>query len=118
MIVYVANVLIMIIIFGDLFSIFNILLGNYTSVFVRYFTVAYYVVPGQLEKISENKEKEKKFKSLVISSEITHILSTLLLLGSSFSTGVPGILWICLFSYYASSLFFRYRIRKLLESNS
>lgn len=104
-------------IFIDLFSIFNILSGNYTSVFVRKFTVAS-VAPNQLEKVSENKEKEKKFKSLVILSEITHILITLLFLGSSFLNSKFDIIWICLFAYYASSLFFRYRIRKLVESNS
>ncbi len=117
MIVYIAYILIAIMIFMDFFSIVSVLLGKYTSVFVRYFTVAS-VVPNQLENLSENKKKEKKFKSLVILSEIAHILITLLLLVGSLSNDIPGILWICLFSYYASSLFFRYRTRKLLESNS
>lgn len=106
----------MIIISWNLISIYNVTLGKYTSVFVRYFTVAS-VFPNQLKNLSENKEKEKKFKSLVISNEILHILITLFLLGGSLSNRIPNIVWICLFSYHASSIFFRYRTRRLLESD-
>ncbi|AEB28819.1 hypothetical protein CAR_c00680 [Carnobacterium sp. 17-4] len=117
MIDYIAYLLVIIIIAWSLVSILNVLLGKYTSVFVRYFTVAS-VFPSQLKNLSENKEKEKQFKYLVISNEILHILITLFLLGGSLSNRIPNIVWICLFSYYASSMFFRYRARKLLESDS
>lgn len=117
MIDYIAYLLVVVIIVWDLVSISNVLLGKYTSVFVRYFTVAS-AFQNRLKNLSENKEKEKKFKSLVISNEFLHILITLFLLGGSLSNRIPNIVWICLFSYSASSIFFRYRTRKLLESDS
>ena len=36
---YILYVLVAIIVFGHLFSIFNMMLGNYTSIFVRFFSV-------------------------------------------------------------------------------
>ena len=101
MIDYIAYLLVVVIIVWDLVSISNVLLGKYTSVFVRYFTVAS-AFQNRLKNLSENKEKEKKFKSLVISNEFLHILITLFLLGGSLSNRIPNIVWICLFSYYAS----------------
>lgn len=117
MIDYIVYLLVILMISWDLVSIFKVFSGKYTSIFVRYFTVAS-IFPNQLKNLSENKEKEKKFKSLVISNEMLHILITLFLLGGSLSNPTPKIVWIFLFSYHASSMFFRYRARKLLESDS
>ena len=117
MINYIVYLIVILMISWDLASIFKVLSGKYTSVFVRYFTVAS-AFQDQLKKLSENKEKEKKFKSLVISNEILHILIILILLGGSLSNRIPNIVWICLFSYHAISMVIRYITRKLLESDS
>ena len=114
---YIVYLLVILMISWDLVSIFKVLSGKYTSIFVRYFTVAS-IFPDQLKNLSENKEKEKKFKSLVISNEMLHILITLFLLGGSLSNRIPNIVWICLFSYHAISMVIRYITRKLLESDS
>lgn len=90
-------------------------MGKYTSIFVRYFTV----VPvdlNQLERLSKN--KQKNFNSLIVLGGILHILITLVVLSVTFSEADSGIILLCLFSYSGNSLFFSYRTRKLLESNS
>ena len=117
MIDYITYILIAIIISGDLFSIYNTLIGKYTSVFVSYFTVAS-VAPNHLKNLAKNKEIDKKFKMLVILSEISHILITLFFMGGILLTSIPNIVWICLLSYYTSSIFFRYHIRKLFKNIS
>ncbi|WP_035050556.1 hypothetical protein [Carnobacterium jeotgali] len=58
MINYIVYLLVILMISWDLASIFKVLSGKYTSVFVRYFTVAS-AFQDQLKKLSENKEKEK-----------------------------------------------------------
>ena len=92
----------------------NYLISNIISWVV---SVAFAYITNKIF-VFKNKEKEKNFKFLVISNEILHILITLCLLIGSLSNRIPNIVWICLFSYYASSIFFRYRTRKLLESES
>lgn len=117
MIDYITYTLIVIIIMADLFSIYTTLMGKYTSVFVSYFTVAS-VVSNQLKYLAKHKEIDKKFKSLVILSEISHILITLFFVGGILLNSVHNIVWICLLFYYTSSIFFRYRIRKLVKNIS
>ena len=115
MIDYILYVLVAIIVFGHLFSIFNIMLGNYTSIFVRFFSVVS-VKSNQLTRLS--KPQQKKFKSLLVLAGILHILITLVVLGVTLSDADSGITLICILSYSANTMLFSYLTRKVLESNS
>lgn len=115
MIDYILYVLVAIIVFGHLFSIFNIMSGNYTSIFVRFFSVVS-VKSNQLTSLS--KPQQKKFKSLLVLAGILHILITLVVLVVTLSDADSAITLLCILSYSANSMFFGYRTRKVLESNS
>lgn len=115
MINYITYILLTIIILGDLIGIFAVLLGRYTSVFVRYFTVIP-VDPNQLKRFSKN--KQKKFNSLVAIGGMLNILIAVLAFSLIFSRGnVFVIVFISLF-FSANYKFFDYRTRKLLGTNS
>ena len=91
------------------------MLGNYTSIFVRFFSVVS-VKSNQLTRLS--KPQQKKFKSLLVLAGILHILITLVVLGVALSDADSGITLICILPYSANTMFFSYLTRKVLESNS
>ena len=115
MIDYILYFLAAVLIFGHLFSIFNIILGNYTSTLVRFFSV----IPfdsKQLERMS--KTQQEKLKSLVVLAGILHIVIILVVFGLSFLEVDSTIRFLCILAYSANTMIFSYLTRKLLESNS
>lgn len=89
--------------------------GNYTSIFVRFFSVVS-IKSNQLTRLS--KPQQKNVKSLLVLAGILHILITLVVLGVALSDADSGITLLCILSYSANSMFFGYRTRKVLEYNS
>lgn len=114
MIDYITYIILLVLILADLMVIFNVLLGNYTSFFVRYFSTVS-VDSNQLKKLS--KKIQKKYNLLVALEGALNMLITVLTFRFIFSRGNIVVIILFILSLSANSKFFKYRINKLLETN-
>lgn len=90
---YITCSFFIVLILGDLIGIIKIVAGNYTSFFVRYFTVVS-VDSKQLKKFS--KDKQQKFSSLIALTDNLKALNSLLELEGKepINTKIPLINWL------------------------
>lgn len=112
---YITLAFFIILILGDLIAIIQIISGNYTSFFVRYFTVVS-VDPKKIKQFSKNKQQQ--FTSLVAIAGILNILLATTAFSLISIRGHFFVIILLVLSFSVNSKFFNYRALKLIETKS